>query len=149
MSDHSDISYISDDDDAFHDHHQQQQQEQQRGFTPPQQQRAPGRRPARISHATSLASSAGGEEYLDQSAAATSWQVGSASWCCCLQLHRSACYDGRSLGAEVQWQCKATGACVPNSIQQAQGCNVLLGLIPAQKPNSKPRLQCQRPQAGL
>lgn len=68
MSDHSDISYISDDGVEVN-----QQQQQQRGGAGPSQQFR-GRRPARVSHATSLGSSAGVGDLQDLSAA-TSWQV--------------------------------------------------------------------------
>lgn len=71
MSDHSDVSYISEEGDVFG----QQQQQQQRGGGPAQQYGRGSRRPPRISHVSSLGSSAVGDDLLQDTAAATSWQV--------------------------------------------------------------------------
>lgn len=75
MSDHSDVSYMSEEGDVFG---QQQQQHRGGGGGPALQYGRGSRRPpagSRISHASSLGSSAVGDDLLQDTAAATSWQV--------------------------------------------------------------------------
>lgn len=96
MSDHSDISYISDDEDQF--------TQQQRGGPAPAQQGFRGRRPARISHASSLGSSAVGEDLQDAAAAATSWQVGCSQ---VISVLYGSCHDVTALVESPEWVCCA------------------------------------------